>query len=193
MTATTAEPGRRALLYVSGSIAAYKACEVVTGLLRQGVDVRVAMTEAGARFVSPMTFQSLSGHPVVVSQWDLDAGAAAEGAGHAMAHLGLGGWAQVQCAAPASADLIARLALGLGDDAVTATALACRAPLLLAPAMETAMWEHPATQANVQTLVSRGARLVGPVSGRLASGHQGAGRMAEPAEVVAAVLDVLGG
>ncbi len=108
-----------------------------------------------------------------------------------MAHLGLGGWAEVQVAAPASADLLARLALGLAGDAVTATALACTAPLLVAPAMETRMWEHPATQAHLATLRGRGAVVVGPQAGRLASGAEGMGRMAEPAEVVEAVTRVL--
>jgi phosphopantothenoylcysteine decarboxylase/phosphopantothenate--cysteine ligase len=184
---------RRVAVYVSGSIAAYKACGVVTALRKQGAEVRVAMTASATRFVTPMTFQSLSGHPVATSLWDEAAGAAAEGAGHAMAHIGLSGWAQAQVAVAATADLISRLALGLADDAVTATALACRAPLLIAPAMETAMWEHPATRDHVTTLQSRGAVFVGPVSGRLASGHHGAGRMAEPHEVVDAVLTALGG
>ena len=177
---------RRVALYVSGSVAAYKACELVTLLRRAGAEVRVAMTAAGARFVSPMTFQSLSGNPVATTLWDDAAGAAAEGARHGMAHLGLGAWAELQIAAPASADLIARLALGLADDAVTTTALACAAPLLVAPAMETQMWDHPATRAHVETLVARGATVVGPEPGRLASGHQGVGRMAPPASVLAA-------
>lgn len=183
--------GRRIAVYVGGSIAAYKACELVTALRKRGAEVRVAMTAPAARFVSPMTFQALSGHAVASSQWDQDAGAAAEGAAHGMAHIGLGAWAQLQVAVPASANLIARLALGLADDAVTATALACRAPLLVVPAMETAMWEHPATRAHVETLRSRGATIVGPASGRLASGHEGEGRMVEPAAVVEAVIAAL--
>jgi phosphopantothenoylcysteine decarboxylase/phosphopantothenate--cysteine ligase len=108
-----------------------------------------------------------------------------------MEHLNLSAWCEVQVAVAASADLIAKLALGLADDAVTTTALACRAPLLLAPAMETAMWEHPATQANVATLRQRGTQVLGPASGRLASGREGAGRMVEPHDVVAAVEQVL--
>jgi phosphopantothenoylcysteine decarboxylase/phosphopantothenate--cysteine ligase len=173
--------GRRVAVYVSGSIAAYKAGEVVTQLRKRGAEVRVAMTAGAQRFVTPLTMQSLSGHPVATSVWD------AAGAEHGMEHLSLSAWCEVQVSVAATADLIARLALGLADDAVTTTALACRAPLLLAPAMETAMWEHPATQANVATLVARGATLLGPVSGRLASGREGAGRMVEPAEIVAAV------
>jgi phosphopantothenoylcysteine decarboxylase/phosphopantothenate--cysteine ligase len=136
-----------------------------------------------------MTFQSLSGHPVAADAWEPGEGGVAA---HGMAHLGLGGWAEVQVAAPASADLCARLALGLADDAVTATALACAAPLLLAPAMETRMWEHPATQGHLATLRGRGAVVVGPQAGRLASGEQGMGRMAEPAAVVEACAVLLG-
>jgi phosphopantothenoylcysteine decarboxylase / phosphopantothenate---cysteine ligase len=180
---------RRVVVYVSGSIAAYKACEVVTSLRKLGASVRVAMTEAGAHFVSPMTFQSLSGNPVVTSVWDTTGGA---GAGHGMGHIALSQWAELQVAVPASADLIARLALGMAGDAPTATALACSAPLVVVPAMETAMWEHPATTANIATLVARGAAIVGPATGRLASGEVGAGRMAEPDEVVEAVRRMLG-
>ncbi|HEY2705560.1 MAG TPA: bifunctional phosphopantothenoylcysteine decarboxylase/phosphopantothenate--cysteine ligase CoaBC [Candidatus Dormibacteraeota bacterium] len=181
--------GRRVALYVSGSIAAYKACEIVTLLRRRGAEVRVAMTAAAARFVTPMTFQSLSGHAVAADIWEPGEGGLAA---HGMAHLGLGGWAEVQVAAPASADLCARLALGLADDAVTATALACVAPLLLAPAMETRMWEHPATRSHLATLRGRGAVVVGPGAGRLASGAEGMGRMAEPADVVEACAALLG-
>ena len=181
--------GRRVAVYVSGSIAAPKACEVVTGLRRLGAEVRVAMTEAGARFVSPMTFHSLSGNPVAVSVWDAPAPGA--GQGHGMTHIALSGWAEVQVAVPASADLCARLALGLAGDAVTAAALACPAPLVVVPAMETAMWEHPATRGHLDTLRARGAGVVGPTSGRLASGREGQGRMAEPAAVVAAVARIL--
>jgi phosphopantothenoylcysteine decarboxylase / phosphopantothenate---cysteine ligase len=181
--------GRRVLLYVSGSIAAPKACEIVTLLRRRDAEVRVAMTAAATRFVTPMTFQSLSGHAVAADLWEPGEGGTAA---HGMAHLGLGGWAEVQVAAPASADLCARLALGLADDAVTATALACSAPLLVAPAMETRMWEHPATHGHLATLRTRGALVVGPRSGRLASGGEGMGRMAEPCEVVDACAALLG-
>jgi phosphopantothenoylcysteine decarboxylase / phosphopantothenate---cysteine ligase len=173
--------GRRVAVYVSGSIAAYKAGEVVTLLRKRGAEVRVAMTAGAQRFVTPLTMQSLSGHPVATSQWD------AAGAEHGMEHLSLSAWCEVQVGVAATADLIARLAHGLADDAVTTTALACRAPLLLAPAMETAMWEHPATQANVAALQKRGATLIGPTTGRLASGREGAGRMAEPEEIVESI------
>jgi len=177
--------GRRVLVYVSGSVAAFKAADAVVLLRRRGAEVRVAMTRSATRFLGPLTLRSLSGHPVVTDLFD-----PAE-VGHGMEHLALSEWAEIQVAVPASANLMARLALGLADDAVTATALACRAPLVLAPAMETAMWEHQATRLNVETLRGRGAIVVGPVAGRLASGREGVGRMAEPAEIVAAVVDAL--
>ncbi|MGD1053951.1 MAG: flavoprotein [Candidatus Dormibacteria bacterium] len=199
--------GRRVLVYVSGSIAAVKAGEVVTLLRRRGAETRVAMTEAATRFITPLALQSLSGNAVVTDLFrgtrgrrpgGRSGGAVAEagdeqGPGHGMDHLDLSGWAELQLATGASANLIARLALGLADDAVTATALACRAPLVIAPAMETAMWEHPATQEHVETLRGRGAVLVGPVSGRLASGREAMGRMADPAEIVHAAAELLGG
>lgn len=176
--------GRRVAVYVGGSIAVVKAGEVVTGLRKAGAEVRVAMTGAAQRFITPLTFQSLSGAPVATSVWD------APGVAHGMEHLALSAWAEVQVAVAATADLIAKLALGLADDAVTTTALASRAPLVVAPAMETAMWEHPATQANIATLRSRGAWLIGPTVGRLASGREGAGRMVEPEEILRAVQEV---
>ena len=169
---------RRIAVYLSGSVASYKGCDVVTALRKRGAQVRVAMTAGAQRFVTPLLLQSLSGHPVAS---DLFAPA---GAGHGMEHLELSEWAEIQVAVAASAALVARLALGIADDPVTTTALACRAPLLVAPAMETAMWEHPATQAHVETLIARGVLLVGPMVGRLASGREGLGRVAEPAEIV---------
>ncbi|HXZ99384.1 MAG TPA: flavoprotein [Candidatus Binatia bacterium] len=176
---------RRVLVHVGGSVAAYKAADVVTLLRRRGADVRVAMTRAATQFVGPLTLRSLSGHAVVTDLFDPPE----PGAG--MEHLSLSQWAELQVVVAASANLIARLALGLADDAVTATALACRAPMLIAPAMETAMWEHPATAAHVETLRSRGVAQVGPVTGRLASGREGLGRMAEPDAIVAAAVALL--
>jgi len=177
--------GRQVLLSVGGSVAAYKACDVVTELRRGGAEVRVAMSAAAARLVSPLLLRSLSGHRVALGMFD---DAEAE---HGMPHIDLGSWCQVHVVVAASADLLARLAVGLADDVITASALTSRAPLIVAPAMETAMWEHAATQANVATLQSRGARFVGPVSGRLASGREGTGRMAEPQDIVAAVSAAL--
>jgi len=180
---------RSVLVSVGGSVAAYKACAVVTELRRRGAEVRVAMTHAATRLVAPVLLRALSGHPVLADLWTPDA----VEPGHGMGHLELGAWAHVNVVVAASADLIARLALGFGDDAVAATALASRAPLLVAPAMEGAMWEHPATQANVATLTARGATILGPVRGRLASGREDSGRMLEPDAIVAAVEQALGG
>jgi phosphopantothenoylcysteine synthetase/decarboxylase len=172
---------RHVAVHVSGSVAAYKACEVITALRKNGCEVRVAMTAGAPRFITAVTLQSLSGHPVLHDVWE-------QVGGHGMGHIELGAWAHVHVAVAASAGLIARLAHGLADDAVTTALLATRAPLLIAPAMETAMWEHPATSANVEMLRSRGVRFIGPVSGRLASGAEGTGRMAEVAAVVEETL-----
>lgn len=177
---------RRVLVGVGGSVAAYKACEVVTELRRRGAEVRVAMTEAATRFVTPTLLRALSGHRVTVSMWD------EVEIEHGMSHLDLAEWCEALVVVAATADLIARFASGLGDDAVTATALACRRPMLVAPAMEAAMWEHPATQSNAATLTSRGVRIIGPVRGRLASGHEDSGRMLEPEAIIAAIEETLG-
>src|SRR5579863_1938524 len=185
---TLALEARRVLVGVGGSVAAFKACQVVTDLRREGAEVRVAMTEAATRFVTPALLRALSGSPVASSMWEGDG----SGEGHGMSHLTLAQWCEAQVVVAASADLIARIAIGLANDPVTATALACRAPLLVAPAMEAAMWEHPATQGHAATLTSRGVRIIGPVRGRLASGHESTGRMVEPDEIVAAVGDLLG-
>lgn len=185
MTSSSAD--RRVAIHVCGSVAAYKACEVITSLRKEGCEVRVAMTRSARRFITETTLQSLSGHPVARTIWQGGA------AGHGMGHIDLGSWAEAHVAVAASANLIARLAQGFADDAVTAALLATRAPLLIAPAMESAMWEHPATRANVQTLRSRGVGFVGPVRGRLASGSEGEGRMAEVEQVVAATLALLTG
>jgi phosphopantothenoylcysteine decarboxylase/phosphopantothenate--cysteine ligase len=179
---------RRVLVSVGGSVAAFKACDVVTELRRRGADVRVAMTAAAGNFVRATLMQSLSGHAVAASMWD----GTATDAEHGMVHLQLAGWAEAHMVVAASADLIAKLALGLADDVVTATALASRAPMIVAPAMEGSMWEHPATQANAAALMTRGCRILGPVRGRLASGKEDTGRMVEPDDMVAAIEESLG-
>ncbi len=171
----------RVAVHVSGSVAAFKACEVITALRKEGCEVKVAMTVGASRFITAVTLQSLSGHPVLDDVWE-------HSGTHGMGHVQLGAWAEVHVAVAASANLIARLAHGLADDAVTTTVLASHAPLLVAPAMETAMWEHPATRANVQVLRTRGVHLIGPVSGRLASGAEGEGRMADVPAIVEATL-----
>ena len=171
---------RAILLCVCGGIAAYKAVELVRRLRDAGADVQVAMTENAQRFVGAQTFQAVSHHPVRTSLWDANAEAA-------MGHLELADWAQQVVIAPATANTIARLAHGMADDLVSTLCLATEAPLLIAPAMNHRMWRHPATQANVALLASRGVDLIGPNDGPLAEGESGPGRMAEPAEIVAAL------
>jgi phosphopantothenoylcysteine decarboxylase/phosphopantothenate--cysteine ligase len=170
------------VLGVTGSIAAYKALEVTSALVQRGHDVRVVMTAGACRFVTPLSFESIANHPVLSDLW-------AEQPDLNIAHVRLAHMARVLAIVPASANAIARLAGGFADDALTATALACRAPLLLAPAMNSDMWTHPATQQNVRALTARGARFVGPASGYLAEGILGIGRLAAPEAIVAAILD----
>jgi len=168
--------GKHLLLGVSGSIAAFKAVVLTSELVKLGATVDVLMTPAATRFVQPLSFSALTHRPVLV-----DLFAASE---QPIPHVQLGVSAQALVVAPATADCLAGLALGLGHDALLATALSSRAPLVLAPAMETQMYEHPATQQNLETLRRRGATVVEPAAGRLASGRIGRGRMAEPAEIV---------
>jgi phosphopantothenoylcysteine decarboxylase/phosphopantothenate--cysteine ligase len=172
---------KKVLVGAGGSIATVKAPTVVTLLRERGAEVRVVMTQSALHFITAPAMQSVSGHPVVTGLWDGDE------IENAMPHLELGGWAEIFVIVGASANLLARLAHGFADDAVTATALATGAPIVVAPGMETAMWEHQATQSNVEVLMERGVRFVGPVSGRLASGKEGVGRMAEPGDIVTAV------
>jgi phosphopantothenoylcysteine decarboxylase/phosphopantothenate--cysteine ligase len=172
--------GRRVVVGVGGGIAAYKACELVRELGRAGAEVRVAMTEAARQFVTPLTFQALSGHPVLTDYFD----PAQEGN---FGHLDLARWAELFVIAPATADLIARIRAGLGDNAVTTSLLAFRGPVLLAPAMNVAMWENEQTQENLAALLSKPRfRAVGPGSGMLACGDVGAGRLAEVGHIVSA-------
>ncbi|MDE2154770.1 MAG: bifunctional phosphopantothenoylcysteine decarboxylase/phosphopantothenate--cysteine ligase CoaBC [Xanthomonadaceae bacterium] len=167
---------RRILLGVSGGIAAYKSCELVRRLRELDAQVRVVMTEGATHFVSPVTFQALSGQDVRISLWDAQAEAA-------MGHIELARWAERILIAPASADLLARLAHGLADDLLTTLCLASAAPLYLAPAMNQQMWAHPSVQANLAMLRQRGAQVLGPVSGEQACGDVGAGRMLEALEL----------
>ncbi len=171
---------QRILLCVCGGIAAYKAAELVRRLRDAGAQVQVAMTDNAQRFVGAQTFQALSHRPVRTSLWDAQAEAA-------MGHLELARWAQRVVIAPASANSLAKLAHGLADDLVSTLCLATEAPLAVAPAMNHVMWLHPATMANMATLRDRGVQVVGPNDGPLAEGESGPGRMAEPAEIVAAL------
>jgi phosphopantothenoylcysteine decarboxylase / phosphopantothenate---cysteine ligase len=177
--------GRTIVLGVGGGIAAYKACELARAFVKRGGKVRVAMTPAATRFVGPLTFQALSGAPVLVDLLD-------EAADQTYGHLQLARAADLMVIAPATADLIARLRAGMADDAVTTTALACEAPLLVAPAMNTRMWQSPAVRENVRELLRRGWHVVGPASGELADGDVGEGRLADPQEIAAAAARLLG-
>ena len=172
--------GQRILLCVGGGIAAYKALELVRRLRDAGAAVQVAMTAGAQRFVTALSFQALSGHPARTSLWD-------EGAEQAMGHLELARWADRIVVAPATADLLARLAHGQADDLVTTLCLASTAPLAVAPAMNHRMWQHPATVANMALLRSRGVQVIGPEDGPLAEGESGPGRLSEPDAIVAAL------
>ncbi len=172
----------RILLGVTGGIAAYKSPDLVRRLIERGAEVQVVMTPAAQRFVTPMTFQAVSGRPVRTDLWD-------ESAEAAMSHIELARWAQLVLIAPASADLIARLAGGRADDLLTTLCLATEAPIVIAPAMNRVMWANQATQANVGVLVARGVRFLGPASGNQACGEIGAGRMWEPNLLAASLLE----
>ena len=175
------DSGKRVLLGVTGGIAAYKSCELVRLLGREGARVRVVLTESATRFVTPLTFQALSGNPVRVDLFD-------EAHESAMGHIELARWAEQLVVAPATADFIARLAHGYADDLLTTLCLAGEAPLLIAPAMNHRMWLHPATRENVALLESRGVEFVGPEAGEQACGESGPGRMSEPEEILGRIL-----
>ena len=174
--------GARVLLGVSGGIAAYKAAELARELQRAGAEVQALVTESGERMVSRATFAALTGRPVPASVWEDPA---------AVTHVALARWGQVLVVAPATAHTLARLAAGLADDLLTNVALAFGGPVVVAPAMHTEMWEHPATRANLQTLEGRGVLVVPPVSGPLTSGDVGPGRLAELDDLVAGVAAAL--
>jgi phosphopantothenoylcysteine decarboxylase/phosphopantothenate--cysteine ligase len=176
---------RRVILVgVTGGIAAFKTAQLVSRLRQLGADVHVLLTAAAASFVAPLTFRTLSGNPVITSLWDPDNP-------YDEPHVALGERAALYVIAPATAQTLARLALGLADDAVSATALVSRAPLVVAPAMHEAMFTHPATQEHLRVLRDRGCHIVGPETGWLASGRQGLGRMAEPETILEEILTLL--
>ena len=168
--------GKRILLGVTGGIAAYKSPDLVRRLRERGADVQVVMTAAAREFVTPLTFQAVSGHAVRTDLWDPAAEAA-------MGHIELARWADLVLVAPASAGFISRLATGQADDLLTTICLATEAPIALAPAMNRVMWANAATRANVTTLQSRGVQTFGPAEGDQACGEVGAGRMLEPIEL----------
>lgn len=176
--------GKCVVVGVTGGIAAYKACEVVSRLKKLNADVRVIMTRNATEFVQPLTFQSLSHNPVSVDTfaniqtWEIE-------------HIALAQRADLFIIAPATANIIGKLACGIADDMLSTTVMATRAPVLIAPAMNTAMLENPATQQNIRTLKSRGMRMIAPGVGMLACGTSGAGRMSEPEQIVAAAVEAL--
>ena len=178
--------GYEVLLCVTGGIAGYKSPELTSRLVQSGAGVSVAMTESGTRFVAPLTFQTLSGRQVYSSMWQSATSYEAQ-------HLALTEQADLMIVAPATANIIAKMAVGIADDLVSALALsACGAcETLIAPSMNTRMWEAPATQANVQRLTERGVHTVGPGEGFLACRTTGKGRMAEPAEILEAAAELL--
>ncbi len=172
--------GRRILLIIAGGIAAYKSLELIRRLREQGCAVRCIMTEAAHQFVTPLSVSSLSEDKVYGDLWSLTDESE-------MGHIRLSREADLVVVAPATADLIARMAAGMADDLAATTLLASDKPVLIAPAMNAQMWAHPATQANLATLAARGVSQVGPGAGELACGEVGFGRMAEPAEILAAI------
>src|SRR6266508_2910990 len=169
------------VLGVTGGIAAYKAAEVLRRLTERGADVQVIMTRGAREFIAPLTFASLSNRPVHTEVWG-------DGNTPAVDHVELADWASLLLVAPATAHTIGKFAGGLADDFLSTYFLAHRGPVLLAPAMETAMWESPAVRSNIETLAARGVRFVGPAAGPLASGHEGVGRMTEPETIAAEAL-----
>jgi phosphopantothenoylcysteine decarboxylase/phosphopantothenate--cysteine ligase len=174
--------GRRILIGVTGSIACYKAVDLASKLTQAGAEVDVILTEGARQFVTPLTFRSVTGRPSYTDMWSLD---------DHVRHVGLGETADLFVIAPATAHTLAKLAHGLADNLLTVTALAARCPLLIAPAMDGGMFEHPATQANVATLRERGVQFAGPAEGRMASGLAGLGRMMEPADLLGFIRQAL--
>lgn len=169
---------RRVLLGISAGVAAYKAAELARGLVKAGAEVQVVMTPAASAFIGKLTLQAITGQGVRDQLFDEQHEAA-------MGHIELARWADAVVIAPATADLMARLACGLANDLLTTVCLATPAPLWLAPAMNQQMWQHPATQANLARLRERGVRILGPASGEQACGDTGPGRMLEPDEILA--------
>ena len=165
------------VLGVTGSIAAYKACELVRLLVNRGDDVHVVMTEHARAFVTPLTFQTLSRNPVECDLFE-------DPRDWKPGHISLAAAADLVVVAPATANILAKMAHGIADDLLSSTLLATKAPVVVAPAMNTGMWENPVTQVNIAALTARGVRVVQPGTGDLACGTEGAGRMAEPSEIL---------
>src|ERR1043165_9172860 len=176
--------GKRIALGVSGGIAAYKAAEILRGLQRAGLTVRVAMTKRACEFITPLTFRALSGAHVIVDDYAPDNP-------DPIAHITFSQSVDLLLVAPATANIIAKFANGVADDFLTSTYLAANAPVLVAPAMNTTMWNHPATQRNLRRLREDGVRVVLPDAGEMACGTIGPGRLSDPQLIVAAALEIL--
>lgn len=174
--------GKRIVLGVTGGIAAYKACELTRLFKKAGAEVRVVMTENAAKFVSPLTFETLSGNQVNTDSFER---------AWEIGHIALAKWAELMVIAPATANVMAKISAGICDDLLTTTVMAMPCPVLLAPAMNCVMWRSAANQANVETLKRRGFYFAGPETGSLACGDADVGRMAEPSEIAACAEDVL--
>ena len=176
---------KRVALGVTGGIAAYKSIEVLRGLQQAGCEVRVAMTRHACEFIQPLTFRALSGSYVIVDDY-------APENPDPIAHITFSQTIDLFVIAPATANILAKLANGIADDFLTSTYLACTAPVLIAPAMNTTMWQHPATQRNLQKLRDDGVRIIEPDQGEMACGTIGPGRLSEPERIVSAALEILG-
>jgi len=181
----------RVTVGVSGGIAAYKAAELVRALQRRGMEVHVVMTEAATRFVQPLTFFALTGHKVISNLWD-DSESNEATYESSIEHIGEAQWTKALVVAPATADILAKFAQGIANDFLTTMYLATPAPVLVAPAMNVNMWQHPAVQANIDLLRQRGVRVIDPGTGDLACGMIGAGRMAEPETIADIVFQSMG-
>lgn len=184
MAAIKVLENKRIILGVTGGIAVYKSAMICSQLVQASAVVDVIMTEAAQKFISPLTFQALTHRPIYTGMFNIPPG-------ENIPHITLAAEADLLLVAPATANTISKLASGMADNLLTAIALATTAPILLAPAMETHMWQHPATQANMNTLFARGIKAIGPAEGRMASGAMGPGRMAEPADIVSMARVVL--
>ncbi|HLY42660.1 MAG TPA: bifunctional phosphopantothenoylcysteine decarboxylase/phosphopantothenate--cysteine ligase CoaBC [Terracidiphilus sp.] len=186
----------RVTVGVSGGVAAYKAAELVRALQRQALEVHVVMTKSATRFVQPLTFSALTGHKVITSLWDepgsSESAYDASNEQNGIEHISEAQWSDALVVAPATANILAKFAHGIADDFLTTMYLATQAPVLVAPAMNVNMWDHPATQANLEILRQRGVRVIEPGTGDLACGMVGTGRMAEPEAIADAVLNALG-
>ena len=176
--------GKKIVLGVTGGIAAYKAVEIASRLRKAGAEVHVIMTREATEFVTELTFREITGQPVSTDMW-------AKVANFNVEHIALATLADLVLIAPATANIIAKTAAGIADDMLTTTVLATKAPIVMAPAMNTNMYENPVTQKNIAELKSRGAQMIEPASGHLACGVEGKGRLPEPAEIVQFVMDFM--